>query len=114
MKTIGADSGVSCIAVTIFAIISMPLGDKGLSWRKAKESEGVEEWGSGGVGELELEREDELEEEEEWEWELEDEAEGARTGEGTCGVASNDLSSSTTLTPSSRSSSSSASRPLRM
>ena len=89
----------------------MPLGDKGLSWRKAKESEGVEEWGSGGVGELELEREDELEEEEEWEWELEDEAEGARTGEGTCGVASNDLSSSTTLTPSSRSSSSSASRP---
>ena len=51
VKTIGADSGVSCIAVTIFAIISMPLGDKGLSWRKAKESEGVEEWGSGGVGE---------------------------------------------------------------
>ena len=52
LNTIGADSGVSCIAVTIFAIISMPLGDKGLSWRKAKESEGVEEWGSGGVGEL--------------------------------------------------------------
>ena len=50
MNTIGADSGVSCIAVTIFAIISMPLGDKGLSWRKAKESEGVGEWGSGGLG----------------------------------------------------------------
>ena len=29
----------------------MPLGDKGLSWRKAKESEEVEEWGSGGVEE---------------------------------------------------------------
>ena len=51
MNTIGADSGVSCIAVTIFAIISMPLGDKGLSWRKAKESEGVGDWESGGVGE---------------------------------------------------------------
>ena len=51
LNTIGADSGVLCIAVTIFAIISMPLGDKGLSWRKAKESEGVGEWGSGGVGE---------------------------------------------------------------
>ena len=122
VNTMGAVSGVSCIAVTIFAIISMPLGDKGLSWRKAKESEGVEERGSGGVGELECELE--LEDEEEWEWELElegeeeweweDEAEGARTGEATCGVASNVLSSSTTLTPSSRSSSSSASRPLRM
>ena len=53
LNTIGADSGVSRIAVTIFAIISMPLGDKGLSWRKAKESEGVGEWGSEGVGELE-------------------------------------------------------------
>ena len=50
LNTIGADSGVSCIAVTIFAIISMPLGDKCLSWRKAKESEGVGEWGSGGLG----------------------------------------------------------------
>ena len=57
LNTIGADSGVSRIAVTIFAIISMPLGDKGLSWRKAKESEGVGEWGSEGVGELEGEEE---------------------------------------------------------
>ena len=70
----GAVSGVSCIAVTIFAIISMPLGDKGLSWRKAKESEGVEEWGSGGVGELEGELELEGEEELECELELEEEA----------------------------------------
>ena len=85
----GAVSGVSCIAVTIFAIISMPLGDKGLSWRKAKESEGVEEWGSGGVGELELEleRELELEEEEDRELELEEEAEGDGVGEwGSGGV----------------------------
>ena len=59
VNTIGADSGVSCIAVTIFAIISMPLGDKGLSWRKAKEM----------LGEDELEDECELELEEEWKWE---------------------------------------------
>ena len=31
VNTMGAVSGVSCIAVTIFAIISMPPGDKGLS-----------------------------------------------------------------------------------
>ena len=65
LNTIGADSGVSCIAVTIFAIISMPLGDKGLSWRKAKEM----------LGEEELEWELELEGEEEWELEGEDELE---------------------------------------
>ena len=51
LNTIGADSGVSCIAVTIFAIISMPPGDKGLSWRKAKESVDVGDWGIGSVGE---------------------------------------------------------------
>ena len=51
VKTMGAVSGVSCIAVTIFAIISMPPGDKGLSWRKAKESVDVGECGSGSVGE---------------------------------------------------------------
>ena len=127
VNTMGAVSGVSCIAVTIFAIISMPLGDKGLSWRKAKEMLGEDELECEleEEGELELEEEAvgeevlEREDEEEWEWELElegeeeweDEAEGARTGEATCGVASNVLSSSTTLTPSSRSSSSSASRP---
>ena len=109
VNTMGAVSGVSCIAVTIFAIISMPLDDKGLSWRKAKESEEVEELE--GEEELEWELELEGEEELECELELEEEAEGARTGEETCGVASNALSSSTTLTPSSRSSSSSASRP---
>ena len=47
LNTIGADSGVLCIAVTIFAIISMPPGDKGLSWRKAKDSVDVGERGSG-------------------------------------------------------------------
>jgi hypothetical protein len=41
----------------------MPLGDKGLSWRKAKEM----------LGEDELECELELEDEEEWELELEEE-----------------------------------------
>ena len=51
LNTIGADSGVLCIAVTIFAIISMPPGDKGLSWRKAKESVDVGDWGIGSVGE---------------------------------------------------------------
>ena len=60
LNTIGADSGVSRIAVTIFAIISMPLGDKGLSWRKAKESEGVGEWGSEGVGKMAANRCDDL------------------------------------------------------